>query len=68
MKAISYAVGFRHSKTAVFDWTFFDWIILVPLLIVSRVDFITFVLFLEVVGVREYCCTVVWQSKIGWQL
>ena len=62
MKAISYAVGFRHSKTAVFDWTFFDWIILVPLLIVSRVDFITFVLFLEVVGVREFllhCCMAV---------
>ena len=37
---------------------FFDWIILV-LLIVSRVDFITFVLFLEAVGVRKYCCTAV---------
>ena len=35
---------------------FFDWILLV-LLIVSRVDFIVFVLFLEAVGVREYCCT-----------
>ena len=34
---------------------FFDWILLV-LLIVSRVDFIVFVLFLEAVGVREYCC------------
>ena len=22
-KAISYAVGFRQSKTALFDWTFF---------------------------------------------
>ena len=33
------------------------------LLIVSRVDFIVFVLFLEAVGVREYCCTAVWQSK-----
>ena len=37
---------------------FFDWIILV-LLIVSRVDFIGFVLFLEAVGVREYCCMAV---------
>ena len=35
---------------------FFDWILLVLLLIVSRVDFIVFVLFLEAVGVREYCC------------
>ena len=32
---------------------FFDWILLV-LLIVNRVDFIIFVLFLEAVGVREY--------------
>ena len=32
---------------------FFDWLLLV-LLIVSRVDFIVFVLFLEAVGVREY--------------
>ena len=32
---------------------FFDWILLV-LLIVSRVHFIVFVLFLEAVGVREY--------------
>ena len=36
---------------------FFDWILLVLLLIVSRVDFIVFVLFLDAVGVREYCCT-----------
>ena len=35
----------------------------------SRVNFIVFVLFLEAVGVREYyCCTAVWQSKIGRQL
>ena len=34
---------------------FFDWILLVLLLIVSRVDCIVFVLFLEAVGVREYC-------------
>ena len=32
-----------------------DWILLV-LLIVSQVDFMVFVLFLEEVGVREYCC------------
>ena len=44
----------------------FDWILLVPLGIVSRVDFIIFVLSLEAVGMREYCCTAVWQSKIGW--
>ena len=43
---------------------FFDWIFLV-LLLVSRVDFIVFVFFLEAVGVREYCCTAV---EIGWQL
>ena len=59
--AISYAVGFRQqSRTALFDW-----ILLVLLLIVSRVDFIVFVLFLEAIGVREYCCTAV---EIGWQL
>ena len=44
---------------------FFDWILLVLLLIVSRVDSIVFVLFLEAVGVREYCCTA---GEIGWQL
>ena len=38
---------------------FSDWIILVLLLIVSRVDFIVFVLFLEAVGVRECCCVAV---------
>ena len=43
---------------------FFDWILLV-LLIISRVDFIVFVLFVEAVGVREYCCTAV---ENGWQL
>ena len=43
----------------------FDWIILVLFIIVSRVDFIVFVLFLEAVGVREYCCTAV---EIGSQL
>ena len=35
------------------------------LLIVSIVDFIVFVLFLEAVGVKEYCCTA---GEIGWQL
>ena len=44
---------------------FFDWILLVLLLVVSRVDFIVFALFLEAVGVREYCCTAV---EIGWEL
>ena len=44
---------------------FFDWILLVLLLTVSRVDFIVFVLLLEAVGVREYCCTAV---EIGRQL
>ena len=43
---------------------FFDWVLPV-LLIVGQVDFIVFVLFLEAVGVREYCCTAV---EIGWQL
>ena len=38
---------------------------MVLLLIDSRVDFIVYVLFLEAVGVREYCCTAV---EIGWQL
>ena len=45
---------------------FFDWNLLALLLIVSRVDFIVFVLFLEAVGVTVYyCCTAV---EIGWQL
>ena len=44
---------------------FFDGNLLVLLLIVSRVDFIVFVLFLEAVGVRECCCTA---FEIGWQL
>ena len=45
-----------------------DWILLVLLLIVSPVDFIVFLFFLEAVDVREYCCTAVGQSNIGWQL
>ena len=44
---------------------FFDWILLVLLLIVSRVDLIVFVLFLQAIGVSEYCDTTV---EIGWQL
>ena len=44
---------------------FFDWILLVLILIVSRVDFRVFVLFLEAVGVEEYCCTA---GEISWQL
>ena len=55
-KAISYAVG---------NGLFSDWILLILLFIVSRVDFIVFVLFLEAVGVREYCCTA---GEIGWEL
>ena len=51
----------RPSSTGLF----FDWNLLVLLLIVSRVDFIVFVLFLEAVRVREYCCTA---GEIGWQL
>ena len=44
---------------------FLDWILLVLLIIVSRVDFIALVLFLEAVGVREYCRTA---AEIGRQL
>ena len=39
----------RPSSTGLF----FDWVLLVLLLIVSQVDFIVFVIFLEAVGVRE---------------
>ena len=63
-ESIYYTVGSRQSKTAFSIGLFFDWILLV-LLIVSRVDFIVFVLFLEAVGVRGYCCTA---GEIGWQL
>ena len=38
---------------------FFDGILLVLLLIASRVDFIVFMLFLEAVGLKEYCCMAV---------
>ena len=41
----------QHLSTGLF----FDWIILVLLLIVSRVEFTVFMLFLEAVSVREYC-------------
>ena len=63
-RAISYTVGFRQSKTPFSTGLFFDWILLV-FLVVGRVDFIVFVLFLEAAGVREYCCTA---GEIGWQL
>ena len=42
---------------------FLDWIFLVLLL--CRVHYIVFVLFLEAVDVREYCCKA---SEIGYQL
>ena len=60
-KAISYIVGFRQSKT-----TLSDWILPVLFFIVSRVEFIVFVLFLEAVGVREYCCMAVdnWSAAL----
>ena len=58
---------FLHSRippveNGPFRLDFFDWILL-AFLIVTRVDFIFFVLFLEAVGVREYCCTAAWQHK-----
>ena len=56
---------FLYSRIPPVDWTFFDWNLLVLLPIVSRVDFIVFVLFLEALRVRECCCTAV---EIGWQL
>ena len=49
---------FLCSRIPPVETALFDWILLV-LLIVSRVDFIVFVLFLEAVGVRKYCCTAV---------
>ena len=48
-----------NRKRPVSTGNFFDWIFLVPLLIVSRDDLIVFVLFLEAVGVRVYCCMAV---------
>ena len=45
---------------------YFDWILLVFLLIVSRVDLIVLVLFLEAIGVRKYYCCAA--GEIGWQL
>ena len=44
---------------------YFDWILLVLLLIFSQADLIVFALFLEAVCVKEYCCTAV---EIDWQL
>ena len=43
---------------------FFNWILLV-LLILSRVDFRVFALFLEAVGVREYCCMYGARNPVG---
>ena len=53
------------SGNGLFDWTFFGWNLLILLLVVSRVDFIVFLRFLEAVIVREYCSRAV---EIGWQL
>ena len=62
---------------ALFDWIFFRLDSYGPSSYRQSSRFIVLVLFLEAVGVREYCCTVgvreycctaVWQSKIGWQL
>ena len=55
---------FLHSRIppvekGPFRLDFFDWILLVLLLIVSRVDFIVPGLFLEAVGMKEYCCMAV---------
>ena len=50
--------GFASRKRPFSAGLFLDWILLV-LLIVSRVDFIVLVLFLKVVGVRQYCCMAV---------
>ena len=50
-------------KTVLFDWTFFR-LDSSGLLVVSRVDFVVFVLFLEAVGVREYCCIAV-DNRLG---
>ena len=61
-EAISYTVGFRQSKTALSTGHFLDWILLV-LLIVSRVDFIVFVLLPEAVGVRQYCCCMAVENR-----
>ena len=42
---------------------FFDWILVVLLLIVSRVDFIVFMLFLEAVGVRGSTAVLLYGSR-----
>ena len=53
------------SRKRPFRLDFFsDWILLVLLLRQSS-RFYSFVLFLEAVGVREYCCTA---GEIGWQV
>ena len=64
-KAISFTVGFLQSKTALFDWIFFRLESSGPSSYRQSSRFYSVVLFLEAVGVREYCCTTV---EIGWQL
>ena len=64
--AISHTVKFRQSKTALFDRTFLlEYSYPSPYRQRVDLDFIVFVLFLEAVGVRKYCCTSV---DIDWQL
>ena len=55
-KAISYAGGFRQSKTALFDWTFLRLDSSGPSSYRQSSLFHVFVLVVEAVGVREYCC------------
>ena len=55
-QAISYAIGFRQSKTALFDWTFFRLDSSGPSSPRQSSRFYSVVFFPEAVGVREYCC------------
>ena len=64
-RPVPFSMGIPVPLTLMIVLVFFDWILLVLHLIVSRGDFIVFVLFLEAVGVREYSCTA---GEIGWQL
>ena len=67
LKAISYTVGFRQSKTALFDWTFYRLDSSGPSSYRQSSRFYSFLCSSqEAVGVREYyCCTAV---EIDWQL
>ena len=65
-KAISYTVGFRQSKTAVFDWTFLRLDSSGPSSYHQLSRFYSFCALPGGCWCREYCCTAVWQSKIGW--